>query len=127
MEKFTFISKAPAPGEDASFSLRVIHSPDENYSIIMRYYRNNGQKEGEYKTSNFPNVFSEVFIYIRHNDEDDYAAFEYSGHVCVSRSVKNNVRYDVIKNIEDITADIQNEWKELIECVKKVEDTKSNP
>lgn len=126
MQKFTFVSKTPTPGENASFRLCVIHSPNENYSISVRYHRNNDLKEGEYKTSYFPNLFSDVYIYIRHNDEDDYTAFRYHGDIWVSRSVENNVRCDVIKNIEEITTDVQNEWEGLIKYVKRAKDIKSN-
>lgn len=126
MQKFTFISKKNDPGEDESFKVLVMPSPDKNYSICVKYYKYNDLKEGEYKTSDFPNLFSDVHIYIRRNDADDYTVFEYNGYVWISRSVENNVRYDAIKNIEEITTEVQNEWEELVEYVKKAENISSN-
>ena len=126
MQKFRFITKTKDLGINEFFKSLPIPSPDENYSVSVKYYRNNNIEEGEYKTSDFPNVFSEVFIYIRHNDADDYAVFRYLGYVWINRSVDNNVRYDAIKNIDEITADVQNEWAELIEYVKKADDIMPN-
>lgn len=126
MKKFAFSSKTKDLGENETFKSLPISSPDENYSVSVKYYRNNKLEEGDYKTSDFQNIFSEVFIYIRRNDADDYTAFKYRGYVWISRSAENNVRYDVIENIEEITADVQNEWEELIKYVKETEDITSN-
>lgn len=38
MQKFTFISKKNDPGEDESFKVLVMPSPDKNYSICVKYY-----------------------------------------------------------------------------------------
>jgi len=114
MSKFDFKKTTNTIDDSESFKTFAAPSPDNDYSLTMKYYKNGSLKEGDYHTRKFPYLFSDVFLYLRNKKKQDYAVFKYNGNVWVSRRVIDNVSYDDINNMSEISTDIQAEWESLL-------------
>lgn len=110
MGRFTFRKFKDTIGENKTFKTFAAPSPNEYYSLTIKYYRNEKLREGDYQTKDLPNLFSEVFLYVREKDKRDFAVFKYDGNISVHRHIVNGISCDDIRNLSEISADIQNEW-----------------
>lgn len=114
MSRFTFLKFADTIGENESFKTFAAPSQNEDYSLTMKYYRNEKLSEGDYHTRGFPHLFSDVFLYIREKDKVNFAVFKYEGDIWVHRHIDDKISYDDIMNLSEISTDIQNEWSLLL-------------
>lgn len=96
----------------------AVPSPDEDYSLFMKYYGYEKLSEGDYQTKDFPNFYSELFLYIRKKDGNTFSVYKYEGNVWIHRHRKNNIQCDDIMNLADVCTDVQNEWSYLVRFVK---------
>ena len=114
MDKFSFIKFTDTFGENEVFKAFAAPSPNKGYSLTVTYYRNENLREGDYHTKELPHLFSDVFLYVREKDKRDFAVFQYDGNISVHRHIENRISYDDIKNLSEISTDIQNEWDSLV-------------
>ena len=114
MGRFKFLKMTDTIGENETFKSFAAPSPNKDYSLTVKYYRNEKFSEGDYHTKDFPNLFSDVFLYIREKDKVNFAVYNYDGDIWVHRHVDDKISYDDIMNLSEITTDIQNEWDTLV-------------
>ena len=114
MDKFTFLKVTDTIGENEAFKIFATPSPNKDYSLTIKYYRNEKLSEGDYHTIEYPNLFSDVFLYLREKDNGNFAVFKYEGDIWVHRHIDDRISYDDIKNLSEISTDIQNEWDSLV-------------
>ena len=114
MDRFTFIGFTDTIGENRAFKTFAAPSPNKDYSLTIKYYRNEKLSEGEYNTINHPHLYSDVFLYVREKDKGYFAVFKYDGNISVHRHIENRISYDDIKNMSEISTNIQNEWDSLV-------------
>lgn len=110
MGRFTFLKFTDTIGENEIFKTFAAPSPNEYYSLTIKYYRKEKLREGDYQTKDLPNLFSDVFLYVREKDKGDFAVFKYDGNISVHRHIENRISCDDIRNLSEISTDIQNEW-----------------
>lgn len=114
MDRFTFLKFTDTIEENGAFKTFAAPSPNKDYSLMIKYYRNEKLSEGDYHTIDHPNLFSDVSLYIREKDKGNFAVFKYDGDIWAHRHIDNKISYDVIKNLSEISTDIQNEWDSLV-------------
>ena len=114
MGRFTFLNISNTNGENETFKSFAAPSPNEDYSLTIKYYRNEILSEGDYHTRDFPNLFSEVLLYIRRKDKGYFAVFKYDGNVWMHRHIEDKISCDDIMNLSEISTDIQIEWDSLV-------------
>lgn len=114
MCRFDFIGFADTIGGKEAFKTFAAPSPSREYSLTIKYYRNESLLEGDYYTRDLPDLFSEVVLFIRKKDKGIFAAFKYDGNVWVRRHIVDGISYDDIMNLSEISTDIQNEWETLV-------------
>ena len=118
MNKFTFIKNTNDIETSEYLKAFAVPSPDEDYILVMKYHRYEKLCEGDYQTRDFPNFYSELFLYIRKKDESTFSVFKYLGNVWVHRHIENNILYDDIMNLAEVSTDVQNAWSYLATFVK---------
>ena len=119
MGKFTFIKNTDDIETSDYLKEFAVPSPDKDYILVMKYYRYRQLSEGDYQTRDFPNFYSELFLYIRKKDENTFFFFFFFWNVWVHRHIENSILYDDIMNLAEVSTDVQNEWSYLVGFVKQ--------
>ncbi len=119
MGKFSFIKNTDDIETSDYLKEFAVPSPDKDYILVMKYYRYRQLSEGDYQTRDFPNIYSELFLYIRKKDESTFSVFKYLGNVWIHRHIENSILYDDIMNLAEVSNDVQNEWSYLVGFVKQ--------
>lgn len=79
----------------------------EDYDIWLKYYGGGLIDNDVYSCKSIaPQSLPHAYIYYRYGT-NDYISYEYKGDVIVNRETKDNIRLDVIQNIDDIIEDIK--------------------
>lgn len=117
MANFSFISQTGNIGESASYKTFAVPSPDNDYSVVMKYYSYLALEEGDYYTKDIPNLFSDLYLYIRKKDENFFYAYNYYGNIWIRRHKENETTVDIIMNLAEVSFDVEKEWKYLISFI----------
>jgi len=80
-------------------------SIEGNKDVFLKYYDGGKLDNCIYNAKGLFQVFPNPFVIIKEGNE--YASYDYCGDVMVERRTKENVRTDIIINLEDIINDIE--------------------
>jgi len=76
-----------------------------NQDVFLKYYNGDKLDNCIYNARGLFQVFPNPFVIIKEGNE--YASYDYCGDVMVERRTKDNIRTDIIINLEDIINDIE--------------------
>ena len=118
MGKFVFQSIINDINLSEAFKVFAVPSPDKDYSVVMKYYRYEQLREGDYQTKHLPNFYSELHLFIRKKDKNTFSVYKYDGNVWIHRHLQEDILYDDIMNLAEVSTDVRNEWNYLVRFVK---------
>ena len=120
MGKFTFLSITEDINISESFKLFAVPSPDNDFSVVMKYHRYERLCECDYQTKHFPNFHSELHLFVRKKDKNTFSVYKYDGNVWIHRHLEENILCDDIMNLAEVSTDVQNEWNYLVHFVNQI-------
>lgn len=89
----------------------------EKYDIWLKYYKGDKIDNVTFSVKELlRGNLQHAYVYFKKHDSEQYYSYEYDGDVIVKRLTRNNVRTDLILNIENIEKDIKNQIEKMESC-----------
>ena len=100
-----------------SYKWKPINS--EKYDIWLKYYKGDKIDNETFSVKELlGGNLQHAYVYFKKHDSEQYYSYEYDGDVIVKRLTRNNVRTDLILNIENIEKDVKKQIEEIERCPK---------
>lgn len=88
----------------------------EEFDIWLKYYAGDKLDNCLFNVKEWCNGIQPAYVYFIKNSSESFS-YEYNGDVLVDRKTKDNIRTDIINNLDDIEKDIK----------KQIDDMKNAP
>lgn len=91
--------------------IQVYH--DGHFVVMLKYYAGGNLDNQTFNVQHFPLSFPKAYVFFQ-NINGEVVSYEYNGDVEIERKTENNVREDIIVNIDEIKRNIINYIHEVL-------------